>query len=197
MTPTGFVALRKAVGLAHATRGLRLRFTHRGVYLAEVGHDVVVRTSGTPLRFTPCQVRMALARALVDRIAGRRVSAFGLPVGDDPEIHFGVGGDDAAVLPFGIVRRVDPSGSRFEFATTVALERITDLCEGTNYSHHPCLGGDVDLRLAFDEAVAVTTVALSGSPGDTRVLENVAYEMLLGCATEELADPAWTTTALT
>ena len=149
MTPTGFVALRKAVGLAHATRGLRLRFTHRGAYLAEVGHDVVVRTSGTPLRFTPCQVRMALARALVDSIAGRSVSAFGLPVGDDPEIHFGVGGDDAAVLPFGIVRR------------------------------------------------EVTTVALSGSPGDTRVLENLAYEMLLGCAAEELVDPAWTTTALT
>lgn len=196
MTPTGFVALRKAVGLAHATRGLRLRFTHRGAYLAEVGHDVVVRTSGAPLRFTLCQVRMALARALVDRIAGRGVSAFGLPVGDDPEIHFGVGGD-AAVLPFGIVRRVDPSGSRFEFATTVALERITDLCEGTNYSHHPCLGGGVDLRLAFDEAVAVTTVALSGLPGDTRVLENLAYEMLLGCATEELVDPTWTTTAFT
>ena len=95
------------------------------------------------------------------------------------------------------MRRVDRSGSRFEFATTAALETITDLCEGTNYSHHPCLGGGVDLRLAFDEAVAVTTVALSGSSGDTRVLENLAYEMLLGCATEELVDPAWTTTALT
>jgi hypothetical protein len=197
MTPTGFVALRKAVGLAHATRGLRLRFTHRGAYLAEVGHDVVVRTSGTPLRFTPCQVRMALARAIVDSIAGRGVSAFGLPVGSDPEIHFGVGGEGAAVLPFGIVRRVDRTGGRFEFATTVPVERITDLCQRTNYSHHPCLSGEVDLRLAFDEAVAVTTVALSGSPGDTRVLENLAYEMLLGCATEELVDPAWTTTALT
>jgi len=197
MTPTGFVALRKAVALAHATRGLRLRFTHHGVYLAEVGHDVVVRTSGAPLRFTPCQVRMALARALVDRVAGRGVSAFGLPVGDDPEIHIGVGGEDAVVLPFGIVRRVDRSGSRFEFATTVAVEQITHLCQRTNYSHHPCLGGVVDLRLAFDEAVAVTTVALSGSPGDARVLENLAYEMLLGCATEELVDPAWTTTAST
>jgi hypothetical protein len=196
MTPAGFVALRKAVGLAHGTRGLRLRFTHRGAYLAEVGHGVVVRTSGSPLRFTPCQVRMALARALVDSLAGRRVSAFGLPIGDDPEIHFGVG-REAAVLPFGIIRRADGSSSRFEFATTVAVECITDLCHRTNYSHHPCLSDEVHLRLAFDDAVAVTTVTLSGVPSDARVLENLAYEMLLGCATEELAHPAWTTTLST
>ena len=105
--------------------------------------------------------------------------------------------DGAEVLPFGIVRRVDPSISRFEFATTVPVETITDLCQSTNYSHHPCLGGDVDLRLAFDDAVAVTTVALSGIPADTRLLENLVYEMLLGCAVEELVDPAWTTTPLT
>jgi hypothetical protein len=196
MTPSGLVALRKAVGLVHATRGLRLRITHRGSFLAEVGHDVVVRTSGSPLRFTPCQMRMALGRAVVDNIAGRAVSAFGLPVGNDPEIHFGVG-NGAAVLPFGIVRRVDTSIARFEFATTVPVDTIKELCQDTNYSHHPCLGGDVDLRLAFDEAVAVTTVALSGVPADTRVLENLVYEMLLGCATEELVDPAWATTPLT
>jgi hypothetical protein len=196
MTPSGLVALRKAVGLAHATRGLRLRITHRGTYLAEVGHAVVVRTSGSPLRFTPCQMRMALGRAVVDNIAGRSVSAFGLPVGNDPEIHLDVG-NGAEVLPFGVVRRVDPSSSRFEFATTVPVETITDLCHNTNYSHHPCLDGDVDLRLAFDDAVAVTTVALSGVPADARVLENLVYEMLLGCAAEELVDPAWTTTPLT
>lgn len=196
MTPAGFVALRKAVGLPHGTRGLRLRITHHGEYLAEVGHDVVVRTSGSPLRLTPCQVRLALARALVDSLAGRSVSAFGLPTGNDPEIHFGVG-RDAAVLPFGIVRRTDRSASRFEFATTVAVERITDLCQHTNYSHHPCLSDEVDLRLAFDDAVAITTVTLSGVSSDTRVLENLAYEMLLGCAAEELVDPAWTTTLST
>ena len=196
MTPSGLVALRKAVGLAHATRGLRLRITHRGSYLAEVGHDVVVRSTGSPLRFTPCQMRVALGRAVVDNIAGRAVSAFGLPVGDDPEIHFGVG-NGASVLPFGIVHRLDTSSSRFEFATTVSVDKITDLCTDTSYSHHPCLGGHVDLRLAFDDAVAVTTVVLSGIPADTRVLENLVYEMLLGCATEELVDPAWTTTPLT
>jgi hypothetical protein len=100
-------------------------------------------------------------------------------------------------LPFGIVRRLDTTSSRFEFATTVPVETITGLCQGTNYSHHPCLSGDVDLRLAFDDAVAVTTVALSGTPADTRVLENLVYEMLLGCAAEEFVDPAWTTTPLT
>ena len=197
MTPAGLVALRKAVGLAHATTGLRLRITHRGRYLAEVGHDVVIRTSGSPLRFTPCEVRMALARALVDSIAGRGVSAFGLPVGSDPEIHYGVGCPAAAVLPFGVVRRIESASSRFEFATTVGVSSIGDLCRRTSYSHHPCLGGEIDLRLAFDEAVAVTSVTLSGSPSDTHLLENLAYEMLLACATEELVDPAWTTTALT
>lgn len=101
------------------------------------------------------------------------------------------------MLPFGIVRRADPTGTRFEFATTVPVECITERCERTNLTHHPCLCDTVDLRLAFDEAVAVTTVTLSGSPSDTRVLENLAYEMLLGCATEEIVDPAWTTTPST
>ena len=198
VTPTGFVALRKAVALAHATRGVRLRITHRGTYLAEVGHDVVVRTSGSPLRFTPCQLRVALGRALVDSIAGRSVSAFGLPIGHDPEIHYGVvGGTAGAVLPFGIVRRVDQRSSCFDFTTTVPVDDITALCRRTNYAQHPCLSGEVDLRLAFDEAVAVTTVTLRGPTDDTRVLENLAYEMLLGCATEELVDPAWATTPLT
>jgi hypothetical protein len=191
------VALRKSVALVHATRGLRLRITHRGNYLAEVGLDVVVRETGRPLRFTPCQLRVALGRALVDSLAGRRVSAFGLPTGHDPEIHFGVCPQGATVLPFGLIRRVDPTGCRFEFATTVGVDTITELCEGTNYAQHPCLAGQVELRLAFDEAVAVTAVTLSGSPSDTNVLESLAYEMLLACATEELVDPAWTTTPLT
>ena len=109
MTPTGFIALRKAIGLAHSTRGLRLRITHQGTYLAEIGHDVVVRTTGSPLRFTPCQLRVALARAFVDSIAGRGVRAFGLPVGHDPEIHYGIGCGVGAVLPLGLVHRVDDS----------------------------------------------------------------------------------------
>ena len=196
MTPTGLVALRKSVALAHATKGLRLRITHRGNYLAEVGHDVVVRNTGTPLRFTPCQLRVALSRALVDCLAGRRVSAFGLPIGHDPEIHYVVP-QAASLLPFRVIRHVEPSGSRFEFATTAGVETINELCGRTNYAQHPCLAGEVDLRLAFDDAIAVTAVTLSGSPADTSVLESIAYEVLLACATEELADPVWTTTPLT
>lgn len=95
------------------------------------------------------------------------------------------------------MRHADATRTRFEFATTVPVDCITELCERTNYSHHPCLCDGVDLRLSFDEAVAVTTVTLSGSPTDTQLLENLAYEMLLGCATEEIVDPAWTTTPLT
>ena len=197
MTPTGLVALRKSVALAHATQGLRLRITHRGTYLAEVGHDVVVRDSGRPLRFTPCQLRVALSRALVDSLAGRRLSAFGLPIGHDPEIHYGVCPHGATVLPFGVIRRVEASGSRFEFATTTGVDTITELCATTNYAQHPCLAGQVDLRLAFDDAVAVTVATLSGSSPDTSVLESLAYEMLLACATEELVDPSWTRTPLT
>lgn len=135
--------------------------------------------------------------ALVDGLAGRRVGAFGLPIGHDPEIHFGVCPPAASVLPFGVIRRVEPSASRFEFATTAGVDTITELCERTNYAQHPCLAGQVDLRLAFDDAVAVTTVTLSGSPSDTSVLESLAYEVLFACATEELVDPSWTTTPLT
>ena len=195
MTPTGLVALRKSVALAHAPPDLRLRITHRGIYLAEVGHDVVVRHAGSPLRFTPCQLRVALSRALVDCLAGRRVSAFGLPIGHDPEIHYGVP-HPASVLPFGVIRRIEPSGRRFEFATTASVDTISELCGRSHFAQHPCLVGKVDLRLVFDDAVAVTAVTLSGSPSDTSVLENIAYEVLLACAGEELADPAWTTTLL-
>jgi hypothetical protein len=190
------VALRKAVALAHATRGLRLRITHRGTYLAEVGHDVVERTSGAPLRLTPCQLRVSLVRAMADRIAGRRVRAFGLPVGDDPEIHFGVTPSCATVLPFGVIGRIDAGGSSFEFATTRRVATIRELCDRRREGHHPCVGGEVALRLAFDEALAVTTVRVSGAAADTNVLDNLAYETLLACATEELVDPVWATTPL-
>ena len=101
------------------------------------------------------------------------------------------------MLPFGVIRRVEPSASRFEFATTVGVDTITELCKRTNYAQHPCLAGQVDLRLAFDDAVAVTTVTLSGTLPDTSVLESLAYEVLFACATEELVDPSWTTTPLT
>ena len=51
--------------------------------------------------------------------------------------------------------------------------------------------------MSGQDAVAVATVALSGVPAHTRVLQNLVYEMLLGCAVEELVAPAWTTTHLT
>ena len=97
--------------------------------------------------------------------------------------------------------RCDPTrrnvGGPVRFATTVGIDSITELCEDTNYAQHPCLAGPVDLRLVFDDAVAVTAVTLRGSPSDASVLENLAYEMLLACATEELVDPSWTRAPLT
>jgi hypothetical protein len=196
MTPTGLVALRKAVALVHATRGLRLRITAGGCYLAEVGHDIVVRSSGTPMRFTPCQLRVALARAMVDRVAGRQVRAFGLPVGTDPEIHYGVTPPRAVVLPLGLIRRVEPSTTRLEFATTLPMRTTRELCDHHDVSH-PCVDGAIDVRLSADDALAVTTVTVSGTAHHTNLLENFAYELLVACATEELVDPDWATMPLT
>ena len=84
----------------------------------------------------------------------------------------------------------------------VRLDRATRLgLDGARrhdyYAQHPCLVGKVELRLVFDDAVAVTAVTLSGSRSDTNVLESIAYEVLLACASDELDDPAWTTTHLT
>lgn len=83
-------------------------------------------------------------------------------------------------------------------AQMVAIDRLGfDLLAATSDGLQPA-------RVNFDEPVdtplAVTSICasrLSGIPADTRVLENLVYEMLLGCAAEELVDPAWTTTPLT
>jgi hypothetical protein len=197
MTPTGLVAMRKAIALAHATRGLRLRITSGERYLAEVGHDVVERHSGLPRRFSPCRLRVSLSRAMVDRIAGRAVQAFGLPVGDDPQIHFGVTPPCATVLPFGLIRRVDAASSRFEYATTLPPATIRELCDQRDESAHPSLAGPIDVRLAADEMLAITTVTVIGAASDTNALEALSYELLLAGATEELADPEWATMPLT
>lgn len=73
MTPAGMAAFRKSAALVHTLPGLRLRITHDGTPLAEIGQDVCVRTEGWPMRLT--QVRRRRARRRRRSPRGERAGA--------------------------------------------------------------------------------------------------------------------------
>lgn len=185
MTPAGLVAVRKGAALVHAVPGMRLSVTHDGTPLAEIGHDVVVRTEGLPMRLTPCQLRVALLRVLDGSTRARPISAFGLPAGVDPAIHLGVSrARSMAVHGFGLVAWADATERGCAFATTVPRMVVEEVFDD--------MGGhaEVTARIRADEQLGTSVVDLVSESVRVDALVELAREAMVRCTVEELTLPS-------
>jgi hypothetical protein len=187
MTPAGIHALRKAAALAHHVRGVRVRLTHDGAYLAEVGHGVVACAEGNPVRLTPCQLRVALSRVIGDAVRGRGVAAFGLDAGIDPTVHLGVCRDGAlAVHAFGLITDATGAATTCTFVTTIGEVAVAQLLDGSVDDGRPEL---IELRVRTDAELGTSVVELRSDELDHASLVVVAYRLLAACGAEELDAP--------
>jgi hypothetical protein len=184
MTPAGMVAFRKAAALVHSLPGLRLRITHDGTPLAEIGTDVCVRTEGLPRRLTPCQFRVALLRVLDGSTRARAISAFGLPAGVDPAIHLGVGQERSmAVHGFGLVAWADAQGAGCAFATTVRQALVEEVLADA--------GGHelVTTLVRDDEGLGTSLIELRSEHLRIDTVVGLARDLMVCCTVEELIAP--------
>ncbi len=184
MTPAGIVAFRKSAALVHAVAGLRLRITHDGRPLAEIGHDVVVRTEGLPMRLTPCQFRVALLRVLDGTTRARPISAFGLPPGIDPAIHLGVCHErPMAVHGFGLVAWSEGDMKGCSFAAALPREAAETVL--TQMPGH----ADVVARVRSDQQLGTSVIDLASSMVTVDALVELARDAMVRCTVEELTMP--------